>query len=218
MRRINKGSPPNSFVTYCKRAGARYDSIDTDVKRDLLISLLDEQGWICGYCQQKIASEKRAKIEHHCEQAICDGTVQSPDRRLDYTNLMAVCLGQDGFSVLTCDSNKARFDINSGLPINISPWIQAHMNGIRYASSGAISSAITHHVNELDQILNLNTERLKELRKDKFFSIWKNSRHENRSTQKEKMRRLLEKNLERNGSKFTNDFPGLSEYMLAKYC
>jgi len=152
MRRIIKTAPPNSFVTYCQEVGARYDSIDSNVKHDLLISLLNEQGWICGYCQQRIVHESKAKIEHHCEQTICDGVTKTPDRRLDYTNLMAVCLGQDGFNVLTCDSNKARFDVTSGLPIGVSPWIAAHMSAIYYKQSGTVNSLTTQHDGELEQI------------------------------------------------------------------
>ncbi len=123
--------------------------MDTEIKEQLKISLLNEQSWVCGYCQQLIKDISKVKIEHHCEQRICNGENGYPDRRLDYTNLMAVCYGNFGSNDLHCDSNKARFNANNGLPIQVSPWNNAHMACIKYHSTGKVDSTNDIHSKEI---------------------------------------------------------------------
>lgn len=225
MRKIIKANAPASFTTYVNKRNPldqtyrpTFQGMDAKVKKDLQQSLLDEQGWICGYCQQKILSEDRMKIEHYCEQSICNGENGTNDRRLDYTNLMAVCLGNGGKLGLHCDSNKATDGIRNMLPINVSPWLQAHINTIIYKSSGIMESSNTLYDSEIKKVLNLNIEILKDLRSKKFASIFKASRHTNAAQQKLKMKRILEDDLEFGNKRFSNSFPGMSEYMLKKYC
>lgn len=217
MRKITKISPPDSFIEYKKkeRERASYSEMDKHIKDDLNISLLNEQGWVCGYCQRKINIDNM-QIEHHCEQSICNGEDDMPDKRLDYNNLLAVCSGKSGY-FKHCDSQKATKSKSSGLPINILPWSSSHMNMIKYSSSGKISSANEKHQREIDEVLNLNISYLKELRKDKWIILFKNSKT-NKELNLQKMKRILEKDLDISNKKFPNNFPGLSEYLLRKYC
>ncbi|MEM0994100.1 MAG: hypothetical protein AAF806_30080 [Bacteroidota bacterium] len=95
MRWIKKNKPPASFETYIRAEFASFDAMDKEVKDELRNALLAEQFGICAYCQQRLRI-RFIKIEHHCEQSICNGTDGTKDRRLDYSNLFAVCKGNEG--------------------------------------------------------------------------------------------------------------------------
>ena len=56
------------------------------------------------------------------------------------------------------------------------------------------------------------------MRKEKFNKIFFLSEHKNAALRKEKMKRLLENDLSKSANKFSNNFPGMSEFMLKKYC
>jgi uncharacterized protein (TIGR02646 family) len=204
-------------VTYIGQVGASFQDMDPDIKENLKKSLLKEQGWVCGYCQQKLRIDNM-KIEHFCEQSICNGSGTSQDKRLDYTNLMAVCIGSYGYNELHCDASKANFNSGSGLPIEVSPWIVAHMRSLKYHSTGVLDSTKTRFTDEINRILNLNIKYLKDRRKEKFTQIFKLSKHDVPAKRKAKMKRLLECDLLLDGEKFTTHSPGLSEYMLKKFC
>lgn len=217
MKLINKTAPPPSLVTYSNKDGASFDDMDADVKEDLQDALLLEQGHICGYCQQRIKSKRKMKIEHHCEKSICNGNNNTLDRRLDYTNLMAVCLGIAGDN-LHCDSSKSKFNTGNGLPINVSPWTAAHINGIHYHSTGLINSTNATHSNEMNVILALNTYHLKELRKNIWTKVFALSANVNGGFNRNKMRRLTEPFASMSGNKYESAFPGLYDYMFRKFC
>lgn len=224
MRKINKNPPPNSFLTYTKKTNPddsnykpTYEGLDKDEREELQLSLLNEQGWVCGYCMQNI-NTTNMKIEHHCEQNICNGSHGTTDRTLDYTNILAVCMGSGGRKEIFCDSKKSQFDVASGLPMNISPLETAHMNAIVYSSTGLVKSEIPLHDTELNKFLCLNTPHLKELRKDKYLKVYRASRHIKSAVEKEKMKKILERDLQMAGYRFTNSFPGLSEFMLKRFC
>ncbi len=222
MKRVIKNQPPSSFLEYINSKNKEdsnykptYEGIDD--KQGLKKALYDEQGGICGYCQIKISLEKM-KVEHHCEQSICNGKDGSIDKSLDYTNLLAVCLGKFGTNETSCDTKKSEFNSNNGLPIEVSPWNISHMDAIKYTSNGNIISNIHRHNIELNEILNLNSRHLKDLRSKKFNTIFKESRHLSASISKLKMKKILEKDLDYCVKPYSNSFPGLSEYMLKKFC
>ncbi len=225
MRKITKSSPPNELITYKLKRNPddpqyrpTYEDIDKDVYDAILVSLLNEQGWVCGYCQQKITSINSSTIEHHCEQTICNGTNGRPDKRLDYRNMLAVCPGNVGKEQF-CDTNKAKFTEGNGLPINVSPWDQSHINRISYSSSGLIKSTNKTHNKEIDEILNLNNrDILKKRRADKYSYFLSQSGNPSNRKNKEKLKRLLERDLIYGNNKFSNSFPGMSEYMLKLFC
>lgn len=80
--------------------------------------------------------------------------------------MLGVCSGLTGKkSELHCDSSKATFNSSSGLPINFNPLNQFHINTLEYNATGRISSTNSQMDAEIDNILNLNIEFLKRLRK-----------------------------------------------------
>lgn len=218
MRLIRKTAAPSSFQKYIKKATAAYLEIDKDVKDELLASLVAEQNGICAYCQQVLV-EGKITIEHHCERSICNGKNGTIDRQLDYTNLFAVCLGKRGINnEFHCDTQKATFSIANGLPIEFLPTTAAHISTIRYATTGRINSTNESFKDEVDRILNLNIDYLKDARKKKWLLFFKNSLNKKGIVNKKKMKKLIEADLAMKNGKFINPFVGLSEYMQRKFC
>lgn len=223
MRRIIKSRPPQTLLTYIGKRNPEdpayrttYDGLDSDEIDDLKTALLNEQGWVCGYCMQQI-NKSNMSIEHHCEQTICNGKNGTVDKTLYYTNMLAVCAGKRTKEI-HCDTKKSQFDITTGLPMNLSPWITAHSNTISYSTTGYIKSSNTVYENEINKFINLNTPYLRDLRGSKFREVFKRSKSSTGIINLDKMKRILEKDLVKGDFKFSNNFPGLSEYMLAKYC
>ncbi len=218
MRLIKKGFEPKQLEEHKAKEHSFYTNLD---KPPFLKELIAEQFGVCAYCQQNL-KKKKPTIEHHCEYSICDGTNGTTDRRLDYFNLMAVCEGKGGNKEVHCDtmkSEKANNPTKNGLPMNVNPTDSAHTNNIRYNSNGNISSRNSVHNREMNDILNLNTKYLKSMRQKKWAMIFKNSKAKTEKLTKRKMISLIEKDLskEKNGL-FSNHFPGMSEYMKARFC
>lgn len=217
MRNIRKNNPPASFVRYVKASNATFEDMDKDVKDDLRDALISEQKSVCAYCQQVI--KKNIKIEHHCEQSICNGQNGIQDKRLVYNNLFAVCKGFGGVNnEQHCDTNKANFNSTNGLPIAVNPLNRDHIRTISYASTGLIKSSNPQFSTEINQILALNISYIKDLRKRKWLQFFKYGKNKNGNLNRAKLRKLIEVDLALKNNSFQNSFPGLSEYMLAKYC
>jgi len=221
MKLITKSSAPTSFQQYKLKEHTSYKTMDSDVKKDLQQALLDEQKGICAYCQQKIAIDTMT-IEHHCEHSICDGSNGTTDRRLDYSNLFAVCFGQGGghnSSIKHCDTQKSKFDANNGLPMELLPTNRAHMQTISYSTNGKIKSSNTKYDNELNRFLNLNVFFLKDIRKQLWSTVFRLCYNpKTKQLNKKKMQRLLETKLTLTNNHYANHFPGMYEYMMTKYC
>jgi len=218
MKWIRKNTPPHEFQVYVRIENADYDEMDTEVKDVLRQALFYEQFGVCAYCQKKIKIDK-TKIEHHCERSICNGENGTQDRRLDYINLLLVCPGKGGRSNdLHCDTQKATFDSTNGLPMQINPTIKNHIATISYSSVGLVRSSKESFDHELNEILNLNVKYLKKEREQKWLQIFRDSTDKNGNINTSKMQKILENDLAKKDNKFTNDFPGLSEYMKTKFC
>lgn len=218
MRHIRKKNQPGSFQRYINASNASFDDMDSDVKEDLRNSLVEEQQGVCAYCQQ-ILRKNKIKIEHHCERSICNGQNGIPDRRLDYANLLAVCLGQGGLeNELHCDSKKATFHSGNGLPITVNPINISHIQTIKYSSTGGISSSNSLYNKEIDEILNLNIPYIKAARKKKWLMIFRNSLSKSKEVNKDKMKKLLDADLATQAGSFISPFPGLNEFMKKKFC
>lgn len=218
MRWIKKNAPPYEFQAYVKVENATYGDMDGEIKDGLRKALFDEQLGVCAYCQKKLNIAK-TKIEHHCEQSICNGKNNTQDRRLDYTNLLLVCPGKGGEdNDLHCDTSKAEDDKRKFLPMQINPIMRNHILTISYTTNGRIRSTNQLYNSELNEILNLNIDYLKDMRKEKWRFIYGRSMNKNGSLNKSRMKKILDDDLAKKDNKFTNDFPSMSEYMKTKFC
>jgi uncharacterized protein (TIGR02646 family) len=88
MKYINKNNEPQKLLDYknleSEEWSPTYSNIDKDVKEQLHLSLLTEQGYICCYCERRISIED-SHIEH------LDPQSKSPEKALDYNNLLSSC-------------------------------------------------------------------------------------------------------------------------------
>ncbi|MGL6064738.1 MAG: retron system putative HNH endonuclease [Fusobacteriaceae bacterium] len=147
MITIKKNTPPSSFLEYSQNPDTTFNDMPTQVKNDLRIALLKEQGYICAYCMVKLKNEAtNTKIEHYVSR------YKDIKKELDYSNLFVVCKGNEGSNSKyhTCDTKKSNCDLN------INPKLDAHIATISYKSDGEICSSNSDYLDDLNEILNLN--------------------------------------------------------------
>jgi len=149
MKQIIKGKEPASMLTYRKQPHAHYE--DYREKNDLRHSLLEEQGYICCYCMQRIRLEQM-KIEHFRPQS------QYPELQLDSHNLLAACDGNEGSprQLQHCDTHKADEEIT----INPADSQKNCEQYLKYSSNGRVYSDDPIIETDLNNTLNLNTQTL----------------------------------------------------------
>ena len=150
MIKITKNTEPKTWSVIKKTPGITFESAD---KKDLRKSLLEEQGYICGYCMRRIkASDTR--IEHIKPQS------QYEDSIFDYNNLIICCngdiTGSDDLDKFHCDRKKGEVEIS------FSPFNQDFISTLSYSSKdGKIKSSVAKFDEEIDKVLNLNLPILK---------------------------------------------------------
>lgn len=215
MIRIIKTKPPEKFIRH-KKSGNKnfkpdFNNMPSECKKDLIRSLNKEHKGVCAYCNQKL--KDNIKVEHHCEQSICNGESEYQDRRIDYSNLLLVCDGNQGSREQHCDSKKSEFSRSQGLPIDLNPLTQQHVDQIAYTKSGVIKSSNEQHNLELNKILNLNQRTLKSLRSKKIQNLLKLIDFEKNNFKKFKA--VVEGELRSNI--YLSNFPGVSAYYYKKY-
>ena len=143
MLYIKKYKPPNSFVHYVKQPNVHFDDMDTEVKQELRLSLLREQGWLCAYCMKRLSFDGNdVKIEHY--------EPRNTENELKYENLLAVCKGGEG-SVperQTCDTRKGN------QVLNINPQRRQDIDTVSYTSNGDILSSDNVFQADFDDIFH----------------------------------------------------------------
>ena len=145
MKPIQKSKAPASLLTHRKQIHANYDNYpDKDELRDYLLA---EQGHICCYCMQRIKKETM-KIEHWQPQS------KYPEKQLDYQNLLAACQGNEGKpkQLQHCDTHKGEQEMSLN-PLKLT-------ESIKYSGNGRIYSDAPNIEQEINDILNLNTQTL----------------------------------------------------------
>ena len=156
MRPIEKRIEPRSLTEHRCQPFADYDNYRQ--KDDLRASLVEEQGGLCCYCMQRIAAhESRMKIEHWlCQE-------DNEEHQLNYQNLLGACLGSKGKprKLQHCDSYKGK------LPLSRNPAnAQHHVDrDLHYLADGTIRCSNAKFDQQLNNVLNLNVETLRNNRK-----------------------------------------------------
>src|ERR1051325_418597 len=152
MRPIVKQSEPPSLTRHRVRPHADYDNYAE--KDDLRKSLVGEQGALCCYCMQRIhPTGTRMKIEHWlCQE-------DHGDHCLDYGNLLGAGLGGHGNPRRQqhCDTRKGKRSLHRN-PAKASPPVD---RDVHYLADGTIRSDAARFDGELNDVLNLNMQRLK---------------------------------------------------------
>jgi uncharacterized protein (TIGR02646 family) len=148
---IQKSAEPKSLTEYKKQPFANYDGCD---KESIKESLLKEQGYICAYCMKRIKDVQEMTIEHYKPQNPQDATEDNQKDKLDYSNMLGVCLGNRGNpkKVQTCDAHRGN------TPLTVNPFIKTSIDKIAYSSDGRIYSDDVDINTDLNDTLNLNCE------------------------------------------------------------
>ncbi len=161
---IIKGAEPNSLTQH--RAQAQSDYNNYAHKDALRVALVGEQRGLCCYCTGRVRAEStEMKIEHWQSQATY------PQQQLIYGNLLGACLGGEGKSPTEqhCDTRKANRDLNWN------PATPAHVieSRLRYLADGTVESADGEFNTQLNDVLGLNLNYLKNSRKAVLDSVLK---------------------------------------------
>lgn len=158
MRTILKGAEPNSLVQQRAAGGSNPDYDGYGDKETLRVFLVREQRGLCCYCLSRIRADPNSmKVEHwHCQSA--HGAEQ-----LDYSNLLAACRGNEGKIIRDqhCDTRKGNRDLSRN-PANPLDRVE---DLIRYSGDGRIFSTDPVFEAELNEVLNLNVDFLRNNRK-----------------------------------------------------
>ena len=156
MRSIAKGKEPNSLSTHRVSTHSDYCNYsDKDVLREALVR--DQQG-LCCYCMSRIEAVGEAmKIEHwQCQE-------NYSFRQLDYSNMLGACRGGEGQPETKqhCDTRKGQRDLK------FNPADPGHRidQRISYHRDGTITSSDDEFRVQLEDVLNLNLDLLRNRRK-----------------------------------------------------
>jgi len=88
MKYIIKGSEPQELIDFKAKANPDwiplYSNLDKPVKKAVKIALMEEQGYICCYCERRL-TENDSHIEHFKPQS--DASVDP----LDFSNMLCSC-------------------------------------------------------------------------------------------------------------------------------
>ena len=166
MKRIEKGKEPEELVFFKKQVNADFESLPTQLKDELRRKLLEEQGHICCYCMGRITFEN-SKIEHFKPQS------KYPKEALNYKNLFLACKGGEGEDEQHCDSSKKDQELEAVDLLRKDFPIEKRVKYRERKKEMAvlITSDEPQLQNEIDSILNLNCEKLKRNRYQKWNEV-----------------------------------------------
>lgn len=162
MKYITKGTEPHSLLEHRTKEHACYDNIPSTTKEEIKEALLSEQGHVCYYCMKRIHFEDM-KVEHWKPQKYVELSLR-------YTNMMGACDGNEGNpkQLQCCDTRKGEDEIS------INPLDPISEVRIKYKDDGRIYSDNETVNKDLNEILNLNHQTIKDNRKGVIDSIVKN--------------------------------------------
>jgi uncharacterized protein (TIGR02646 family) len=211
MITINKTEEPESLIQD-KRDGAKVypDDLRPGTGLELREKLLNDQGFLCCYCQRRIPEKKipKSKIEHfECQD-------DNPDKQLLFSNLFIACSGneKDKKKENTCDTLKSNSTMTSF------ELLKSRIeDNILYTKNGVIFSEDENIERELNEVLNLNEENLRKNREGIFHLILRNKKAFNKKGQYDKIIiDYIKYWSDRNSKKQFNEFVGFALYFLNK--
>lgn len=183
-----------------------YNSLDGEIKNKIKNALIYEQSGLCAYCMMRI-TENNSTIEHYIPQ---NGAFGNNSLSLNYRNLLAVC--DESRNAQHCNKH---CDVSKGDKLlHINPCDKSHIEKICYTNDGKIYSEDTDFNNDLNDILNLNLQKLKNNRRTAYMTYFKelNSRRSGNWT-KEYIQKALDNCL---SSELKQPYIGIIIYMLNK--
>jgi len=234
MKLIIKNKPTSlhhKLVEFQKDINGTYPNLTASLKQELFKALLEEQGYICAYCMQKI-NETNSTIEHIIGQNFIDEYENKlgEKNQLNYDNLLVVCEGKSCKDNLHCDKSRANYQRNR--PLYANPLEDKIIQNIKFSEKGMIYykefleiekiEELKKH-DELDKdsnikydlqkVLNLNCENLKQKRINlihalkRFTKDWSNQ---------ERIKNELDKYLSKSSNNKYEELSQVAIYFLRK--
>lgn len=237
MKLIIKNKTSKGFrrLQGLKRKSGTYEDVKNNISKndyirdEVLISLLEEQGYLCAYCMKEITL-KNSSIEHIIGQNYIENNVEiGKENQINYDNFLAVCDGKSCKDNLHCDKNRANYQKNR--PLFATPLQNRIMQNIKFSEKGMIYykefleieeiGKLKNH-NELDEdsnikydlqeVLNLNCENLKQKRTS-LINVLK--RLTNNGSNQERVKKELDKYSSKSNSKY-KELSQVAIYFLGK--
>jgi uncharacterized protein (TIGR02646 family) len=161
VRPVTKGAEPPALTAWWKQVAAGHapgwEEIPSATKRAVKEALLQEQGFICCYCERRIDAGS-SHIEHLQPQSVAPALIFA------YTNLLASCQGEGvlGKAASTCGQVRG----SQALPVH--PLMPDCGEYFVFRASGAIEAAPSRGAVALQAIkaLALDHPRLNLLRRE----------------------------------------------------
>lgn len=171
MKFIDKkaNNEPADVIEKRNTPGSTFDDLP---KMSLREALLKEQGFICGYCMQRIHNDGNStKIEHW--------EPRNSENEKKYMNLIAVCSGnyrwsdKDRFGKETSQFTEHCDTLKKDQPITISPLNKNCETLVKFDPGGQVYSYDETVDGELDKILGLKLQHFVDERKRLIDSLKK---------------------------------------------
>lgn len=208
MKKITKSREPNTLTNYRSRIpkanrldeniyndfpDKRKEDCKINIPGNLRKQLLEEQGYICCYCMQRISCEN-SRIEHFKS--------QEHNRRfqIEYKNLFIACNNSEGESPAQqhCDVKKGDSEL---LRINL---LSSHcINKIKYDNDCTIYSDDSVINAEINDILNLNIQIIKNSRRQALSNLISNIEVWNKAELNRLITKYSSKNCDGNYAEFS---------------
>ncbi|MFK7772723.1 MAG: retron system putative HNH endonuclease [Saprospiraceae bacterium] len=169
MKHIQKliANEPASLREYRSTPGASYNDCN---KNDIRIELLNEQGFICAYCNRRLKNDHDEKgnpntrIEHY--QARSDEKI-GDSLKLNFMNMLGVCNGNEGKPkhLFHCDKSRGNQELF------IDPRNELCEGFVKYQSDGTIYSDDERVEKDINEVLKLNNDKLIRGRKEIMLKV-----------------------------------------------
>lgn len=177
MEHINKRTnEPKKLVKFRKKyrltekirldKNIDFKDLDQTINQHLRNILLEDQGFLCCYCQKRIPENKlpKTKIEHFlCQE-------NNKDKIFDFRNLFIACNGKIG-QIETCDTSKKSKELKSVDFFNVGIFSM-----IKFTKTGYMYSD-DHSIEDDLKVLNLNDQNLMKSRQSIYKSIQNIKKH-----------------------------------------
>lgn len=152
MLYIKKQNEPNQLIVEKQKGLRSYGELSSTTKLAIKESLLQEQGYLCAYCMQRI-NIKDATIEHYVAQNTVNGE-KDISLSISYGNMLAVCgcniKTAKRKSELICDKHKGN------IALKVNPLNAQSIQKICYKADGTIYSNDVDIQKDLNETLNFN--------------------------------------------------------------
>ena len=214
MIQIYKSRQPKLLAEDIAKGAKIYpDDLSPRTLAKIRVQLLEDQGYICCYCQRRIPHKSKkgkfitpkSKIEHFkCQTGF-------PDLQLEFKNMFVACRGSSSSGEFTCDTKK------EDLILNKVDFFKKIEDYIYYTKSGEIKSHNTDLQTDINEVLNLNEENLVKSRLAVYEAIKSvKKRLERGKSYQAELQKIINSTSVKNSSKQYPEFLGVKLYFLNK--